>query len=34
MMPGLGRVVVLAACLAVGACAAAIELARPDPPRL
>jgi cholesterol transport system auxiliary component len=34
MMPGLGRVVVLAACLAVGACTAAIELARPDPPRL
>jgi cholesterol transport system auxiliary component len=33
-MPGLGRVVVLAACLAVGACTAAIELARPDPPRL
>jgi cholesterol transport system auxiliary component len=28
------RFVVVAACLAVGACAAALELARPDPPRL
>ena len=34
MIPGMGRVVVLAACLAVGGCAAALELARPDPPRL
>jgi cholesterol transport system auxiliary component len=30
----LSRFVALAACLAVGACAAALELARPDPPRL
>ncbi|HEX5079895.1 MAG TPA: ABC-type transport auxiliary lipoprotein family protein [Geminicoccaceae bacterium] len=30
----LGRVLALATCLAVGACAAALELARPDPPRL
>jgi cholesterol transport system auxiliary component len=34
MRLGFGRVVTLAACLAVGACAAALELARPDPPRL
>jgi cholesterol transport system auxiliary component len=30
----LSRLVILAACLTVGACAAALELARPDPPRL
>ena len=30
----LPRLLALAACLAVGACAAALELARPDPPRL
>jgi cholesterol transport system auxiliary component len=30
----LSRLAVVAACLAVGACAAALELARPDPPRL
>jgi cholesterol transport system auxiliary component len=34
MRLGLSRAVALAACLAVGACAAALELARPDPPRL
>ena len=34
MRLGLSRVVALAACLAVGSCAAALELARPDPPRL
>ena len=34
MIPGLGRIVALAACLSVCACAAALELARPDPPRL
>jgi cholesterol transport system auxiliary component len=34
MRLGLSRFLALAACLAVGACAAAIELARPDPPRL
>jgi cholesterol transport system auxiliary component len=32
--PGLGRALVMAACLALGACAAALELASPDPPRL
>lgn len=32
--PGAGRVLVIAACLALGACAAALELASPDPPRL
>jgi cholesterol transport system auxiliary component len=30
----LSRLAVVATCLAVGACAAALELARPDPPRL
>ena len=30
----LGRIVALAACLLVGACAAALQLAAPDPPRL
>ena len=30
----IARLLALAACLAVGACAAALELARPDPPRL
>jgi cholesterol transport system auxiliary component len=29
-----GRILALAACLALGACAAALDLARPDPPRL
>jgi cholesterol transport system auxiliary component len=32
--PGLGRALVMAVCLALGACAAALELASPDPPRL
>ncbi len=32
--PGPGRVLVIAACLALGACAAALDLATPDPPRL
>jgi cholesterol transport system auxiliary component len=32
--PGLGRALVMAGCLALGACAAALELASPDPPRL
>ncbi len=32
--PGPGRALVVAACLALGACAAALELASPDPPRL
>jgi cholesterol transport system auxiliary component len=32
--PGLGRVLVMAACLALGACAAALELASSDPPPL
>lgn len=32
--PGPGRALVLAACLALGACAAALDLASPDPPRL
>jgi cholesterol transport system auxiliary component len=34
MRLGLRRFVALAGCLAVGACAAALELARPDPQRL
>jgi cholesterol transport system auxiliary component len=34
MRRSLSRILGLAACLAVGACAAALELARPDPPRL
>jgi cholesterol transport system auxiliary component len=34
MRLGLSRLGVLAVCLALGACAAALELARPDPPRL
>jgi cholesterol transport system auxiliary component len=33
-LPGAGRALVIAACLALAACAAALELARPDPPRL
>ena len=32
--PGLGRTLVIAACLALGACAAALELASSDPPPL
>jgi cholesterol transport system auxiliary component len=31
---GPGRALVMVACLALGACAAALELATPDPPRL
>ena len=31
---GLGRGLIVVACLALGACAAALGLARPDPPRL
>jgi cholesterol transport system auxiliary component len=31
---GAGRALVMAACLALSACAAALELATPDPPRL
>jgi cholesterol transport system auxiliary component len=34
MRPALGRLLTLVACLGLGACAAALELARPDPPRL
>jgi cholesterol transport system auxiliary component len=34
MRLGLSRLGALAVCLALGACAAALELARPDPPRL
>ena len=30
--PGLGRALVVAACLALGACAAALELASSEPP--
>lgn len=33
-LSGLGRGLVVLACLAQGACAAALQLARPDPPRL
>ena len=33
-LPGLGRGLAVLACLALGACAAALQLARPDPPRL
>jgi cholesterol transport system auxiliary component len=33
-LPGAGRPLIVAACLALGACAAALELASPDPPRL
>jgi cholesterol transport system auxiliary component len=33
MRCSLNRLLALAACLALGACAAALELARPDPPR-
>jgi cholesterol transport system auxiliary component len=32
--PGLGRGLAALVCLALGACAAALQLARPDPPRL
>ncbi len=32
--PGPGWALVIAACLALGACAAALDLASPDPPRL
>jgi cholesterol transport system auxiliary component len=32
--PGPARALVVAVCLALGACAAALELASPDPPRL
>jgi cholesterol transport system auxiliary component len=34
MRLGLSRILALVACLAAGACAAALELARPDPPRI
>jgi cholesterol transport system auxiliary component len=34
LSPAAGRVLAIAACLALGACAAALELASPDPPRL
>ena len=34
MRLSIARLIALAACLAVGGCAAALELARPDPPRL